>query len=347
MDNLLASVVKRAVAEGIAVRVAHVGKGGDVETGAGIEMIDAGSAALQPWIQSAHNDGEPVVVAATKYGWSREDCAGIADLLIIDEAGQLPLADAVAVSTSARRVVALGDPQQLAAPIQATHDDSVRVSLLEHIAQDRAVLPAEVGVFLDVSYRMHPAVCAVVGDLAYDGKLQSSDVVARRRIGGSDVTVAGQQLVVEPGVSWLPVDGEADSEVAAVLDLVQQLLASVQVSDESTEALSVDQILVVAPHNSHVNQLNAKLADTGVCVGTVDKFQGQEAHVVIYSMGRIALAASDVPFLYELNRVNVALSRARLMAVVVSNPAATLPPVSTPAQLLLASPFSLALRPTR
>ena len=94
------------------------------------------------------------------------NCAGIADLLIIDEAGQLPLADAVAVSTSARRVVALGDPQQLAAPIQAAHDDSVQVSLLEHIAQGRPVLPTEVGVFLDVTYRMHPGVCAVIADLA-------------------------------------------------------------------------------------------------------------------------------------------------------------------------------------
>jgi predicted RecB family nuclease len=343
MDNLLASVVKRAASEGIDVRVAHVGKSHDVDTGAGIEMIDGGGSKLQPWIQNARAEGRPVVVAATKYGWSLADCAGIADLLIVDEAGQLPLADAVAVSAAAQRVVALGDPQQLAAPIQAAHDDSVRVSLLEHIAQDRAVLPAEVGVFLDVTYRMHPAVCAVVADLAYDGKLQSADVAAARQLDGPDVTVAGQCLVVEPGVAWLPVDGGAANEVAAVVDLVQQLLGSVQVTIKTTESLTADEILVVAPHNSHVNRLSAALADTGVMVGTVDKFQGQQAHVVIHSMGRIAQAASDVPFLYELNRVNVALSRARLMAVVVSDPAATLPPVATPDQLLLASRFGRAL----
>jgi predicted RecB family nuclease len=345
MDNLLASVVKRAASEGVAITVAHVGTSENVDTEAGVETIDGGSSALAAWIQSAHGEGRPVVVASTKYGWSRGDCAGIADLLIIDEAGQLPLADAVAVSTSARRVVALGDPQQLAAPIQAAHDDSVQVSLLEHIAQGRPVLPTEVGVFLDVTYRMHPGVCAVIADLAYDGKLQSADVAASRQIDGPDVTVAGQDLPVEPGVSWLPVDGGAESEVSAVVDLVQTLLGSVQVTDVITEPLTAQEILVVAPHNSHVNRLNAALADTGVRVGTVDKFQGQQAHVVIYSMGRVAQAASDVPFLYELNRVNVALSRARLLAVVVSDPVAALPPVVTPEQLLLASRFRRAVSP--
>jgi superfamily I DNA and/or RNA helicase len=137
----------------------------------------------------------------------------------------LPLADSVAVSASARRSVALGDPQQLAAPIRAAHDESVRVSLFEHIAQDRAVLPTDGGVFLTPSYRMHPAVCDVVGRLAYDGELMSAPDAARRDIEGENFKIGSRDLVVRPGVSWLPVEGGSDAEVSAVVDLVDSLVS--------------------------------------------------------------------------------------------------------------------------
>lgn len=344
MDNLLVSVAMRAAADGVRVKVAHLGSGDQVDVAAGIEAIAGGGGKLAGWIDAAHDEGHAVVVAATKFGWSRADVSVVADLLIIDEAGQLPLADALAVCSTAGRVVALGDPQQLAAPIQAAHDDSVRVSLLEHIVGGAAVMPTDVGVFLDVTYRMHPAVCRVVADLAYDGELVSSTQAAARTITGTDVSVAGQTVTVEPGVSWLPVDGGTEAEVTAVRELVDGLIGKVQVTDEhGTSALTGSDILVVAPHNAHVNRLDAELGQLGVRVGTVDKFQGQQAHVVVYSMGRLAVTAGDVPFLYEVNRVNVALSRARLMAIVVSDPKAVLPPVNSPEQLMMASRFAAAV----
>ena len=344
MDNLLNSVVRRAQRDGVRVRIAHLGSADKVDTAGGIELIDGGSGKLADWILAAKDGGDALVVAATKFGWTRPDLTGVADLLIIDEAGQLPLADAVAVCSASQRVVALGDPQQLAAPIQAAHDDSVQVSLLEHVAAGRAVLPPEVGVFLDVTYRMHPAVCRVVADLAYDGELVSSTQAAARNIDGTDVEVAGQVVAVDPGVAWLPVEGGSDAEVAAVVDLLAGLVGAAHVTDEhGTSVLQGSDILVVAPHNAHVNRLDARLSTLGVRTGTVDKFQGQQAHIVIYSMGRVASSAGDIPFLYELNRVNVALSRARLMAIVVSDPAAVLPPVRTPDQLMMASRFTNAV----
>ena len=138
--------------------------------------------------------------------------------------------------------------------------------------------------------------------------------------------------------------GGIEVEVTAVRELVDGLIGNVQVTDEhGTSALTGADILVVAPHNAHVNRLDAELGQLGVRVGTVDKFQGQQAHVVVYSMGRLAVTAGDVPFLYEVNRVNVALSRARLMAIVVSDPKAVLPPVNSPEQLMMASRFAAAV----
>lgn len=344
IDNLLASVVKCAAAEGIEVRVAHVGSKDQVDAETGIEVIGGGSRALATWLDDAADTATPVVVGATKFGWSRADAGCIADLLVIDEAGQLPLADAVAVCGAARRVVALGDPQQLAAPIQAAHDDSVRLSLLEHIIDGQAVMPSEAGVFLDLSYRMHPAVCQVVADLAYDGELLAAPQAAARDIQGPALTVGDGVVEVQPGVAWVPVMGGGDAEVAAVRELAEGLIDGAQVFEgDATARLTGADILVVAPHNAHVNRLDAQLSDLGVRVGTVDKFQGQQAHVVIYSMGRLATSPGDVPFLYELNRVNVALSRARLLAVVVSDPHAVLPPVNTPDQLRMASRFAAAV----
>jgi hypothetical protein len=335
-------VARSASERGVDVVVGHVGDADDVLAD-GVTRISGGSAELVPWLDDQLANGLPAVVGATKFGWARADAATSVRLLIVDEAGQLALADAVAVAQASERIVALGDPQQLASPIQAAHDASVRLSLLEHLAQGAAVLPAEVGVFLDVSHRMHPALCEVVGELAYDGALRASPAAAARELSGPDLVLDGFEIPLRPGVLWVPCEAVDEEQAQFVADLVKGLVAQAVVRDGGAPvALRADDVLVVSPHNAHVNRIAAALGN-GDRVGTVDKFQGQQGHVVVYAMSRPAEEAGDVPFLYGINRLNVALSRARLMAIVVAHPDATFPPVRQPEHLRLASRFARAV----
>lgn len=341
IDNLLLEAVRVCSERGLAPAVMHVGPPEKVVDDPAIAQVKSGGVAMAGWI--AENAGRHRVVGATKYAWSRPEVTMAADVLLIDEAGQFSLADALAALQSARTAIALGDPQQLSAPVQAAHDESVNLSVLEHLAAGHDVLPDDDGVFLDVSHRMHPAVCSVVGALAYEGELRSSPDAARRSIAGPTVTTHGVTVDVRPGVSWVPLDGDGEEEVDAVVDLVHGLVGSVTVTkaDVSTAPLDLADVLVVAPHNAHVNRIQQALPDARV--GTVDRFQGQQGHVVVYSMGRLAERAGDVRFLYELNRLNVALSRARLMAIVVSHRDAVFPPVADPDDLRLVSRFIRAV----
>jgi uncharacterized protein len=343
IDNLLDAVARRCDEDGIDARIVHVGKAKDLAPDARAERIDGG-AELEPWIKARRSDGNPVVVGATKFALARAEMANEADLVVMDEAGQVPLADGVAVAHVAPVMFALGDPQQLTAPIQAVHEAAIQVSVLEYLARGRAVLADDVGVFLDRSHRMHEAVCRVVADLAYEGRLRATDAASSRTVSGPDLDVAGTTIPVRPGVAWVPVGPGESDEVDAVLELIEALLRSVRVtSDDGSEgALTPTEIIVVAPHNAHVNRLQSRVP-TGVRVGTVDRFQGSQAHVVVYSMGRLAERPGDVPFLYDVNRLNVALSRARLMAVVIGQSDAVFPPVSTPEQLIMASRFIRAV----
>ena len=343
IDHLLEGVAALAAERGLDLAVGHVGSGDQV-TAAGVAPISGGSRELRPWLDGHRSAGRPAVVGATKFGWARPDLAGALHMLVVDEAGQLSLADAVAVAQASPRMVALGDPQQLASPIQASHSEAVRVSLLEHLAQGSAVLPAEAGVFLDVSRRMHPKVCEVVGALAYDGALQAHETATARTISGVDVVIGGHRIPLAPGVVWLPTEATEEAQAELVASLVGELVRRASVTvDGRAERLTPDDVLVVAPHNAHVNRIRAALGGSDR-VGTVDKFQGREGHVVVFAQGRPAEKPGDVPFLYEINRINVALSRARLMAIVVAHPDAVFPPVSQPEHLKLASRFARAVR---
>lgn len=343
INNLMLETIDHLGREGIPATFGHVGGKGKIEDHSSIANIPS-SGKLRDWVEDRVASGESVVVGATKFALCRPEIAGLADLLVIDEAGQLTLADSCAVAQTAPIGIALGDPQQLTAPVQASHDESVDVSLLEHVAQGASVLPEPVGVFLDLSYRMHPAVCTVVADLAYEGELESAPPARARDITGPDLDVLGVRVPVQPGVVWIATEGE-DDEVAITRQILDQLVgaATVTVEPGVTERLGWDEVRVVAPHNAHVNRLDAALADEAH-VGTVDRFQGQQGHVVVYSMGRLAESPGDVPFLYEINRLNVALSRARLMAIVISHQDAVFPPVDSPEHLLLASRFIRAVK---
>ncbi|GMA33356.1 AAA domain-containing protein [Litorihabitans aurantiacus] len=249
---------------------------------------------------------------------------GQLDLLVVDEAGQFALANTVAAATAAQRVLLLGDPQQLPQVTQGSHDEPVDTSALAWIAGGAATVPAERGYFLERTWRMHPALCAAVSDLSYDGRLQpNAEVTGRRHLEG---VAPGLHRVLEPHRGNSSASPE---EAAAVVRLVRSLLGrpwrSGDAGAAATSPLATSEILVVAAYNAQVNLVRAELDAVGlteVRVGTVDKFQGQEAAVAIVTLA--ASSSRDAPrgadFLINRNRLNVAISRAQWAAYVVHAP---------------------------
>ena len=261
------------------------------------------------------------LIAGTSWLFAREGMQGRIDYLFIDEAGQLSLADTVAMCTAASNVVLLGDPQQLPQIQHGVHPPAASYSALEHLLGDDATVSEDRGIFQEHSYRMHPGVCEFISNLAYDRRLRSA--------GGCE-----RQEVISPGLAgsgirFIPVthhgNAQASQEEADVIfQQVQQLLSGGTFTNVggSTRTLTVADVLVVAPYNMQVRCLRERLP-TGVEVGTVDKFQGREAPVVFFSM--TSSSGEDTPrgleFLFSRNRLNVAISRARALAVVVCSPA--------------------------
>ncbi|OSC38703.1 TM0106 family RecB-like putative nuclease [Mycobacterium decipiens] len=242
------------------------------------------------------------------------------DLLVIDEAGQFCLANTIAVAPAAANLLLLGDPQQLPQVSQGTHPAPVDTSALDWLVDGQRTLPDERGYFLDRSYRMHPAVCAAVSTLSYEGRLRShTERTAARRLAG-----------YPPGVQVLGVHHHGNSiespeEGERIVAEIQQLLGSSWTDEHGTRPLAASDVLVLAPYNAQVALVRQRLASAGlggvdgVRVGTVDKFQGGQAPVVFISM--TASSADDVPrgisFLLNRNRLNVAVSRAQYAAVMV------------------------------
>jgi uncharacterized protein len=244
---------------------------------------------------------------------------GTLDLIVIDEAGQFSLANTIAASTVAPRMLLLGDPQQLPQVTQGTHPEPVDGSALGWLAGEEEVMPAEFGYFLPSSWRMNKPVCEVVSKNFYDSKLSSS--ARDRSLEGID---AGFYPIT---VNHSSNSTESVEEADRVVELVRDLLDRRWVDDDFDGKLSEakENIIVVAPYNAQVNLLKAKLSEAGfgkIPVGTVDKFQGQEAAVAIVSM--TASSAADVPrgieFLLMPNRLNVAISRAKWAAYLLYSP---------------------------
>jgi predicted RecB family nuclease len=256
------------------------------------------------------------LVAGTAWLHAREELDGELDHLFVDEAGQVSLADALAVGTAARNVVFLGDPLQLAQVSQGVHPGGTGCSVLEHLLGDATTIPPERGVFLERTWRMHPAVCAFVSEVVYDGRLEPAPGRERQSLAG-----------VGAGLRYVPVEHEersqaareeAEAIAAAIEGLVGRLFTPVE---GDPRPLRHEDVLVVAPYNQQVRCLRSALPPA-VRVGTVDKFQGQEAPVVFYST--TSSSGEEVPrgleFLFSRNRLNVAISRAQCLAVLVGSP---------------------------
>jgi predicted RecB family nuclease len=302
IHNLLAEIERAAAEEGVDFKGI---KRGDHWDSAHVKTSGSIAAVLDP---------EVTLVAGTAWLFARDELDGKLDTLVVDEAGQYSLADTIACGTSAKRLVLLGDPLQLAQVTQGVHPGTSGASVLEHVLRDHETIPEDMGVFLEETRRMHPEVCRFVSDAFYEGRLGSIPECAER------TTSDGV------GVRWLDVahDGnsvDSEEEAEAIATEIERLVRHTFREGQVERSLGHRDVMVVAPYNAQVRLLRERLP-AGVEVGTVDKFQGREAAVVFYSMA--SSSGEDVPrgldFLMSRNRLNVAVSRAQCLAYVACSP---------------------------
>jgi len=288
------------------------------------------------------------IAAGTAWLWARPEALETVDVLFIDEAAQMSLANVLAVSHAAKTVVLLGDPRQLEQPMQGSHPEGTAVSALQHILGEHATVAADRGLFLEETWRLHPDICSFTSELFYENRLRSKAGLELQQI-------RSQSRIKGAGLRYLPVthagnQSSSPEEADAVRDLVAELLSSntTWVKRDGTEAaIILDDILIIAPYNAQVFELQDRLP--GARVGTVDKFQGQEAPIVIYSM--TTSTHTDAPrgmeFLYSANRLNVATSRARCICILVGSPLLFEAECRTPRQMQLANAFCRYLEMAR
>lgn len=297
---------------------------------AGIENLGTNADAL-----AAVTAGK--VVGGTAWLWSHEDARSSLDYLFVDEAGQMALASVLAVAPAARNVVLLGDPQQLEQPRKGAHPEGTDVAALVHVLAGTPTIDDTQGLFLDRTWRLHPDICRFTSEAYYEGRLFSIDGAERQRLDGDPPFAGSGLFLVE-----VPHDGNqasAPEEVDAVERIVRRLLAPTRTwvnCDGDTLTLGPGDVLVLAPYNAQVSALRERLRPLGVeRVGTVDKFQGQEAAVVVYSCTSSSPeeAPRGMDFLYDPHRFNVATSRARAMVIVVASPRLFAAECRTPEQM--------------
>lgn len=328
--NLLNACGEAAKESGTALRGIKVGGDKDEEfhkANPGIQFIQSSKDA-----RGAYGSG---IVGGTAWLFAVPEWEDQLDFLFVDEAGQVSLANAIAVARSAKNIVLLGDQMQLEQPIQGTHPGDAGLSSLQYALKDlrsskedspvfHSVVPKNYGLFLGESRRMHPSVCRFVSEIVYEGRLGSHPDTEKQRI----AVPKGAALVgKESGVIFIgiPHDGniqQSEEEVAQVKAVYEEMVGrEYTASDGKTRKLALDDFLFISPYNAQVRALQAALPK-GARVGSVDKFQGQEAPVCILSLCSSygEYGSRGLAFILDRNRINVALSRAQCLAVVVADP---------------------------
>jgi uncharacterized protein len=332
--NLLDAVMKASVEQGISVRCVHKVTNKSNDPSLVEEVTDNGTALTRL------RDGRANVLGGTPWLWARPDAIEAVDVLFVDEAGQMSLANVLACSQGARSLVLLGDPQQLEQPKRGTHPEGTDVSALEHLLGGHETIPDDRGIFLPETWRLSPSICRFTSEVFYEGKLHPLKGLENQVLVGT-APFEGAGLWVAPVAH----EGNLTSSPEEV-EVVDKIVTTLLQHDAewidrfgTAHQMTADDILIVAPYNSQVSLLSQRLAPRGIRVGTVDRFQGQEAPVVIYSMA--TSSPEDAPrgmeFLYSLNRLNVAVSRARCASILVASPRLFTPECKSPRQMQLAN----------
>jgi predicted RecB family nuclease len=338
--NLLKAVCDRANEYGLTdFKCLHKVDGSDADTEQ-LHTVDDNERAARFF-----RGPEYPLLGGTSWLWARAEFRDSADVLFIDEAGQMSLADVLAVSAGAKSLVLLGDPQQLEQPQQAAHPPGAQASALEHLLGNRKTIPADRGLFLNQTRRLHPDICRFTAEVFYENRLASFPGLERQAVLAPPGSAAAR--LGSSGLVYVPVEHDgrqarSEEEVAAIVALLDDLThGDVRWRNAKGEESPLERshVTVVAPYNAQVTALTEALP--GVRVGTVDKFQGQEAPVVIVSL--TTSTPDDAPrgmdFLYSGNRLNVATSRARGLCILVGNPRLFEPDCRTPEQMRLANAF--------
>jgi uncharacterized protein len=336
ISNLLREVCRTAGELRVPLRAVQKANDGDKCENPSIAQAKNNQAVLD-----ALNTGAAQVAAGTVWLWARPEMAQAVDVLLVDEAAQMALANTLAISQAATSLVLLGDPQQLEQPQRGVHPPGTQVSALGHLLNGRATISRGEGLFLTETRRLHPDVCAFTSELFYDGRLVPHPENKKQRLNT-------QGPLDGTGLRFAPVEhsgnqNESPEEVAKVVELVDGLLragTTWTTKEGETLTLKLEDVLIVAPYNAQVSALAQRLPP-GARVGTVDKFQGQEAPIAFFSMA--SSTPEDAPrgmeFLYSLNRLNVATSRVRCVAVIVASPLLFKLQCKTPRQIELANGF--------
>ena len=339
ITNLLVATAEAATEARLPLRaIQKCDSGDDAADLDGVELATDNAA-----VERALVDGSVDIAAGTAWLFARDEMEGQVDVLFVDEAGQVSLANVVAMGGAASSIVLLGDPNQLPQVSPGVHPVGAERSALQHLIGDHRTLPPDRGLFLPRTYRMHPTVNGFVSETFYEDRVVPDPANARQAIGSGPV-------VEGTGIRFWPVahsgrTSRSGEEAETVAGLVASLLGRPWTDREgATRPLTLDDIVVVAPYNAQVAEIHRaierRIGMPGR-VGTVDKFQGQEAPVAIYSTATSSPddAPRDLEFLYSGNRLNVAVSRARGLAILVANPDLFIVHARTPEQMRLVNAF--------
>lgn len=333
--NMLDKIIEEAERTEIDVRCVQKPESGDKEPD-------------KPRLRFVHDNapffaaltGGENVGGATAWLWSRPEAFESVDVLFVDEAAQMALATVLAASQAARAMVLLGDPQQLDQPMQGSHPDGTGCSALHHLLNGEQTISEQQGLFLETTWRLHPNICTFTSELFYQGRLSALPGLEVQSL-GADAPLGGA------GLRFVPVKHQGNTncspeEAAAIAHLVKEMLAAGATWTDrhgQVHELTLSDVLIITPYNAQVIEIQKHLP--GADVGTVDKFQGRQNPVAIYSLATSshADAPRGMEFLYSSNRLNVATSRARCVSIIVANPDIFAADAKAPRQMKLANAF--------